>query len=388
MKYTALVLKNLVRSKRRTFLTVLSIAVSLFIFSALVSIPSVANEILGNSASSTRIATHNKAGLAYAIPIAYKQRIATVPHVEVVVPESWFGGVYHEVYDQFPNLAADPEDVDKMWPDWGISPEQFAQFKKIRTACLVGGDTMKKFHLHLGQQIQLRGTLYPFNVTLTIVGTIGGKAPPDFLLFRRDYLEEAIKAGKVEGTPSEGVVDNIWVKVDKPENVPQVIAAIDEGFANSSAETISESEAAFIGSFMEQYRTFFRMAELLGFIVVLTIGLVAANTAAMSIRERRGEIAVMRSMGFPSRTILSLLLAESLLIGLIGGVIGCGSAYLVLKAFSIGNMGGGPLGSIRMPPVILVETLLVAALIGLLSAIVPASSAARRNIVDALRTVA
>ena len=379
MKYTALVFKNLVRSKRRTFLTVLSIAVSLFIFSALVSIPTVANEILGNTASSTRIATHNKAGLAYSIPVAYKQRIVSVPHVEVVVPESWFGGVYHEVYDQVPNLAADPENVDKMWPDWGISAEQFEQFKKIRTAALVGGDTMKRFHLHVGQQIQLKGTLYPFNVTLQIVGTISGKAPPDFLLFRRDYLEEAA------GRP--GIVDNIWVKVDKPENVPQVIAAIDEGFANSSAETISESEAAFIGSFMEQYRTFFRMAKLLGFIVVLTIGLVAANTAAMSIRERRGEIAVMRSMGFPSRTILSLLLAESLLIGLIGGVIGCGSAYLVLKGFSIGNVGG-PLGAIRMPPLVLGETLVVAALIGLFSAMVPASSAARRNIVDALRTVA
>jgi len=379
MKYTALILKNLIRSKRRTFLTVLSIAVSLFIFSALVSVPTVADQILGNTASSTRIAMHNKAGLAYSIPVAYKQRVVTLPHVEVVVPESWFGGVYHEVSDQFPNLAADPEQVDKMWPDWGISPEQFEQFKKIRTAALVGEETMKRFHLHLGQQIQLRGTLYPFNVTLQIVGTIGGKAPPNFLLFRRDYLEEAA------GRP--GIVDNMWIKVDKPENVPQVIATIDEGFANSSAETLSESEAAFIGGFLDQYRTFFRMAELLGFIVVLTIGLVAANTAAMSIRERRGEIAVMRSMGFPSRTILSLLLAESLIIGLIGGVIGCGSAYVLLKVFSVGNVGG-PLGTIRMPPSILVETLIVAALIGLFSAMVPASSAARRNIVDALRTVA
>jgi putative ABC transport system permease protein len=379
MKYTALVFKNLIRSKRRTFLTVLSIAVSLFIFSALVSIPTVANQILGATASSTRIATHNKAGLTYSIPIAYKQRIVTIPHVEVVVPESWFGGVYHEVYDQFPNLAADPENVDKMWTDWGISSEQFENWKKIRTAALVGTGTMKKFGLHVGQQIQLKGTLYPFNVTLTIVGTVAGKAPPDFLIFRRDYLEEAA------GRP--GIVDNMWVKVDKPENVPQVIAAIDEGFANSSAETLSESEASFIGGFIDQYRTFFRMAEILGFIVVLTIGLVAANTAAMSIRERRSEIAVMRSMGFTSRTILSLLLAESLLIGLIGGIIGCGSAFIVLKVFSVGNVGG-PIGSIHMPPVILAEALVVAALIGIFSALVPASSAARRSIVDALRTVA
>jgi putative ABC transport system permease protein len=379
MKYLALVFKNLLRSKRRTFLTVLSIAVSLFIFSALVSIPTVANQILGATASSTRIATHNKAGLAYNIPVAYKQRIATLPHIEAVLAESWFGGVYHEVYDQFPNLAVDPEQVDVMWPDWGISKEQFEDWKKIRTACLVGAGTMKKFGLHLGQQIQLKGTFYPFNVTLRIVGVMSGKAPPDFLLFRRDYLEEAA------GRP--GFVGNMWVKVDKPESVPQTIAAIDEGFANSSYETLSESEAAFFGSFMESYKTFFRMAEILGFIVVLTIGLVAANTAAMSIRERRGEIAVMRSIGFSSRTILSLLLTESLLIGLIGGVIGCGAAFIVLKAFSVGNLGG-PLGTIRMPPVVLGETLVIAALIGVFSAIVPASSAARRNIVDALRTVA
>ena len=144
----------------------------------LVSVPTVADQILGDTASSTRIVTHNKAGLAYSIPIAYKQRIVAIPHVEVVVPESWFGGVYHEVSDQFPNLAADPDQVDLMWPDYGISKEQFEQFKKIRTACLVGGETMKRFHLHLGQQIQLRGTLYPFNVTLNIVGTFSGKAPP------------------------------------------------------------------------------------------------------------------------------------------------------------------------------------------------------------------
>jgi putative ABC transport system permease protein len=379
MKYFALVFKNLMRSKRRTLLTVLSIAVSLFIFSALVSLPTVANKILGDTASSTRIASHNKAGLTYNIPIAYKQRIAAVPHVEAVVAESWFGGIYHEVSDQFPNLAVDPEQVDVMWPDWGISKEQFDQFKKIRTACLVGGGTMKRFHLHLGQQIQLKGTVYPFNVTLTIVGKISGKAPPDFLLFRRDYLEEAA------GRP--GFVGNMWIRVDKPENVPQVIAAIDEGSANSSYETLSESEAAFLGNFMQMYRTFFRMAELLGFIVVLTIGLVAANTAAMSIRERRGEIAVMRSIGFRSRTILTLLLSESLLIGLLGGLIGCGTAFIVLKIFSIGNLGG-PLGSISMPPMVLVEALIVSVLIGILSAIAPASSAARRNIVDALRTVA
>ncbi|MGC1676068.1 MAG: ABC transporter permease, partial [Candidatus Binataceae bacterium] len=189
MKYVALVLKNLLRSKRRTILTIFSIAVSLFIFSALVSLPSVANQILSDSASSTRISCHNKAGLTYSMPEAYKQRIAATPHVEAVTPESWFGGIYHEVSDQFPNLAVDPDTAEAMWPDWGVSKESWKKFESLRTACLVGSGTMKRFKLHEGQQIILRGTVYPFNVTLDIVGVMhGGNAPANFLIFRRDYL--------------------------------------------------------------------------------------------------------------------------------------------------------------------------------------------------------
>ncbi|HEV3114745.1 MAG TPA: FtsX-like permease family protein [Candidatus Binataceae bacterium] len=380
MRYAMLVLKNLMRSRRRTILTIISIAVSLFIFSALVSLPTVANELLAESASSVRIAVHNKAGLTYALPESYKTRIAATPHVAAVLGESWFGGIYHEVSDAFPNLAVDPEAAEALWTDWDISRQSFADFRKIRTAALVGPGTMKQFGLHVGQQIMLRGTIYPINVTLKIVGTTGGKAPPNFLIFRRDYLEEAI------GRP--GFVSIYWVRADSAAAVPALIASLDEEFANSTAETQSESEAAFMNGFMENYRAFFTLAEVLGLIVVISIALVAANTAAMSIRERRAEIAVMRSLGFSSRLILSLLLAESLIIGLLGGLLGCGSAYLLLKVYSAGSPAAGPLSAIRMPPVVLAETLAVAVLIGLLSALVPARAAARQNIVDALRAVA
>src|ERR1700687_5509405 len=147
MKYASLVFKNLLRSKRRTILTVLSIAVSLFIFSALVSIPTVANQILSDTASSTRIATHNRAGLAYSIPVAYRQRIVAIPHVEAAMAQSWFGGVYHELYDQFPNFAVDHEQIEKVYSNWALNREAIEQFKKIRTACLVGTEEMKRFHL-------------------------------------------------------------------------------------------------------------------------------------------------------------------------------------------------------------------------------------------------
>ena len=375
MKFLALTLKNLFRNKRRTALTVFSIAVSLFIFSALVSLPTVANQILADSASSTHIVTHNKSGLAYEIPVAYKPKIAAVPHVQAVVAMAWFGGILHDVNDQFPNMAVDADQAEQMWSDWGVTPGQWEQFRKIRTACIVSDDTMKRFNLHIGQQIILKGTLYPFNVTLNIVGVFTAKAASTILYFRRDYLEEA--------NHGHAYVDEMWERIDNSSNVAPTIAAIDEIFANSSAETQSESEAAFLGGFVKQFRVIFNMAKVLGFVVVITIGLVAANTAAMSIRERRSEIAVMRSLGFSTGTILSLLLTESFVIGLFGGLFGCGSAFVVLHLVSApGQM------EISMPPAILAETLAAAALIGILSAWFPARAAARMNITEALRTVA
>jgi putative ABC transport system permease protein len=380
MKWLGLLFKNLRRNRRRSLLTVLSIAVSLFIFCALASVPVVANQILADSASSLRVACHNKAGLAYSLPQAYKQIIAATPHVVAVVPESWFGGIYREAKDQFPNLAVDPEQIDVMWPDWGMSKQAVEQFKELRTACLVGPATMKRFNWHVGQQIMLRGTIYNFNLALNIVGTLGGKAPPSFLFFRRDYLEEAA------GEP--GFVDNYWVRVDQSSSVPKVITALDARFANSSAETLSESEAAYISGFIKNYRLFFKLAEVLGIIVVVTIGLVAANTAAMSIRERRGEIAVMRAMGFPARVILVMVVAESVLMALLGGLLGCGAAYLTFKLFQVGTDAMGPLSGIHVSLPIIGETMVLAVLLGIVSAFVPAYAAARRNIVDALRLVA
>src|ERR1700745_3862471 len=169
MKYLKLVLKNLLRSRRRTILTILSIAVALFIFSVLVSLTSFANQFLADTASSVRILCRTKMGLGYPLPVAYKPRIAAIPHVVAVAPLVIYGGIYHEVSDQFPSVATEAKEID-MWSDWGLTGVD--EFKKIKTACLVAEGTMRRFNLHVGQHIQLRGTVYPFNVTLTIVGNI------------------------------------------------------------------------------------------------------------------------------------------------------------------------------------------------------------------------
>jgi putative ABC transport system permease protein len=377
MKFVQLVLKNLLRNRRRTVLTVLSIGVSLFIFSALISLPTVANQILVDTASSVRIATHNRAGLAYELPAAYQRHIEAIPHVLAVSPESWFGGIYHEAYDQFGNESVDPNTAEEVWPDWGVTHEQWERFRKLRTACLVGTSTMKRFNFHVGQQIMLRGTYYHFPVTLTIIGELKGKAPRDFLIFRRDYLEEVAHHSPF--------IDIFWLRVDKAENVGAVINAIDREFANSSAETHSESEASFNASFIGSFRIFLQMAEILGVVVIITIAFVCANTAAMTMRERRSEIAVMRVLGFTPGTVLWLLLGESVAIGLMGGAFGCSVGYLALGAFAnaVPSLGGLPI--LQMPPQVVVETLVAAALIGILSALIPARVAAQESIVETLR---
>jgi putative ABC transport system permease protein len=379
MKFVRLVLKNLTRNKRRTILTVFSIAVSLFIFSAMMSLPALASRILAAQASSLRVVCHNKAGLAYSLPQAYRQRLIKIPHIEAVSAWSWFGGIYREPTDQFPNFAVDHEQIEALWPDWGLSSDAVAAFKKERMACLVGQANLKRFNWKVGQQIILRGTIFPVNLTLHIVGVLGDKAAPNFLVFRRDYLDEAF------GRP--WFVTMYWIRTDRAESIAPVIAAVDETFANSDAETQSESEATFLANFMSTYRSIFTMAEVLGVIVVITIGLVAANTAAMSIRERRREVAVMRSIGFDRNVILSMLLSESVIIALTGCLLGAGGAYVALRVLTLASSALGPFGLILMPASVIAQSLAVAVVIGLLSGFVPARSASRQNIVDALRMV-
>jgi putative ABC transport system permease protein len=381
-KYLNLILKNLFRNRRRTVLTILSIAVSIFIFSALASVPTAVNQVLSNVASSRRLVVHNRAGLPYGLPPAYLPKILALPHVEAAVAQSWYGGIYHEVTDEFPNWTLDTDGVEKVFSDWGVSEQGWRDFKSERRACLVGAETMKRFHFKIGQQLMLRPSIpdYP-EVQLQIVGILGHKAPPDILVFRRDYLQEALKAS----TGQVPFTDSMWVMPDSHATTSQVAKEIDESFANSSAETQTETEKSFFASFLSNYRLIFDMAEWLGLIVVVTIGLVAANTASMSIRERRGEIALMRSLGFSSSGILWMLLGESAAIAILGGVIGCIGALLVLNGARLGGLG--PLSTIRMPPLVLAEAMVIAIGIGFLSAWVPARSAARRNIVDTLRAI-
>ena len=357
-------------------LTISSIAASLFVFSALMSAPTVIRQILAQESLSLRIVTHNKAGIFYSLPATYKRRIAMTPHVLAVSGEDIFGGVYRDPAEQLPAVAVDPTGVEDMWPEWKVSHDTLAEFLKSRSACLIGRHTARRYGWRLGDRIVLKGLIMPIQVTLDIVGVLPGhSAPDDAIIFRLDYLDELM------GHPNR--VNFFWVKVDGSESIPVVIGALDEMFENSIASTESESEISFIGQFLAGYRSFLKLSEILGLIVIVSMGLVAANTAAMSVRERRREVAVMRSIGFTSNALLAMLLGESVILSTVGGLVGCATAYLVLKfglpAFNI--------NTIPMLPRLIVYGTGVAATMGIVCAIIPAFSTARGNIVESLRGV-
>ncbi len=373
-------LLNLMRNRRRTILTVLDIGVSVFVLSVLMSLPGIADRVLRDRASSLRVISHSKAGPLYVLPESYGPRIASRPHIQAVSAFTLFLGIYHLPSDQFPNAAIDHEQLEAIWPDWGISSAAANEFKARRTACLVGPALMERFHWQIGQQIILRGTIYPVDLTFQIAGELGDRAPPPILLFRRDYLEEA--------TAHRAQVNMYMAKVDDSRAIPGVIEDIDQMFANSGADTRTETELAFFANMIGNFRSLFAIAKAVALIVALTITLVTANAAAMSIRERRAEIAIMRALGFRAPTILASLLGEGAVLGLVGGALGIAAAYAVLRWMSVGSAALGPLGlALRVPPRVMFETLTIALLIGAGSAVVPALSAVRRNSVDAIRNL-
>ncbi|HEY6419051.1 MAG TPA: ABC transporter permease [Candidatus Binataceae bacterium] len=381
MKYLSLVFRNLSRNKRRSLLTTLSITVSVFIFASLISLPGLINQVLRDRATSLRLICHSKASLLYMLPESYRRRIETVPHVQAVAGYSVFLGTYRDPATQIGILAIDDDHLREIFPDWGVSAEAEQKFRSMRTAGLVATALMKAYGWKVGDTIILRGSMYPVDLSLTIVGVLNEAAAGPRIIFRRDYMEELL------GRP--GTANLFWVKVDHSQSAPEVIAAIDEMFANSSHETATETEVALIknqiGSNLSLLVNGFKF---LAAIVTFTIALVAANTGAMAVRERRQEIAVMRAIGFTRRSIVWRMLVEGLTVGVTGGALGCGLAYL---GFTLLPHVSGALGPVAMAltlsPRIIAYSFMIAALIGAASWFVPTTLATRGDISSALRAI-
>jgi putative ABC transport system permease protein len=379
-KFLPLLLHNLMRNRRRTILTVFSIAVSVFIFAALMSLPAVVNQIMRDRANSLRVISYPKAGFSFQLPYSYARRIRSIPHVEAVAGETVFMGTYRDPKDLIPSVALDPEQVEEIWPDWEITRQAADQFRAVKSGALVGVTLMRRFRWHVGQNVILHGTVFPIDVQVTIVGTISGTAPSVALLFRRDHLDELL------GRP--GTVNLFWAKVDSSQSIPQVMAEIDERFANSAAETRTESELGISMSRMGGLKVLLDGARIFAVIVMFVIALVAANTAAMAVRERRHELAIMRSLGYTRARLIGLIATEGLLIGVTGGLAGCAIAMGALRLLPYASRSLGMFAFIiQLSPGVVAESFIAAALIGLGSSLVPASNATRGDIAPSLRAL-
>lgn len=381
MKFLRLIIKNVGRNKRRTVLTILSVAVSVFLLATMQAVIAALGGISELTGGEYRVIVRRNTSIADSMPEAYRQKIEQVPGVVATCPSNWFGGIYKEDKPQymFAQFFVDPKTLFDVQFESEISAEEKAAFQRERTAAVVGKKLADKYGWKLGDVIELKGAIYPLDVRLTLRGIYTGPHDTSFY-FHRDYVEEAF------GNP--GNVGQYRVRIDSPDNAARVMEQIDSMFKNSAAPTKTETEAAFAASFVSMLGNVKGLITGVGLIVVFTITLIGANTMAMSTRERFTEVAVMKALGFRPATILTLLLSEAVLIALLGGVLAVVAATVFYQFVGLGDMLAIFLQNFKIGADTIAIALAASALIGLVSGGIPAWNAARIKIVDGLRRVA
>ena len=382
MKFLGLIWGNLQRKKLRTALTLLSILVAFLLFGFLCAIKEafVAGVKL---AGADRLVVRHKVSIIQLLPSSYEQRIANTEGVAAVSPQTWFGGIYQDPKNFFASIPVDPEKFLDMFREYLLPPEQKEAWLKTRNGAIVGRTLLDRFKWKIGDHIPITSPIWgqPKDQThwdFEIVGVYdGAKKNTDTsgMFFRYDYFDEARTRGK-------GEVGWFMVRVRDPNQAAEIARKIDEEFANSPAETKAEPEGAFAAGFAQQVGDIATIVTAVLGAVFFTILLVAGNTMGQAVRERTEEIGVLKAMGFTNRLVLLLVLAESSVIAVVGGVIGLGFAWLIISAKNpVPNL----LPVFYLPPRdVLIGAMIIVAL-GLSAGVLPAVQAMRLRIAEALR---
>jgi putative ABC transport system permease protein len=378
MKYLPLLFANLFRRKVRTTLTVGSFAVALFLFCLLVTIRGAFNQGV-EAAGADRLLIINKVSMIQPLPISYRDQVRKVPGVKDVTYANWFGGVYQDEKNFFAQFAVDHETYRDVYTEFVVPDDQWAAFLKDKQGAIVGKVTADRYGFKVGDVVPIKGGGIPGDFHFNVHGIYTGKRPNDDLTqfwFRWDYLKE------IAPPYYQNYAGWYTVRVAPGADVVQVTKAIDETFANSAWETRTQSESAFMASFVEQMGNIELLMGAIGSVVFFTLLLVTGNTMAISVRERTGELAVLKTVGFTDRAVLGLVMAESLLLAALGGGLGIGLA----KAFTLGgDPTNGMLASFYLPPSGIALGGTLAFSVGVLAGLLPAVSAMRLQVVDALR---
>ena len=386
MKYLPFILRNLGRNKLRSLLTASAIALAIALVCILRTMPAGMDSFLTSIASNARVSTHNEAGMVYTMPYSYLQKVRAIPGVVAALSWQWFGGAIDLSKGvAFPNFAVDPDDFGKVYEDWNIAAPALEDFRKYRDAALVGRATLEKQGWKIGDVVTLQSTVFPMQLSFRIVGEIPNPRAVQFY-FQREYLVQSFQAN---GTPLDST-GMIWSRIDDPDRVEPIMRQIDEMFRNSEAETASETEKSFFGNFFSSLKGIVAVIQIVAGIVTLCIVFIAANTASMSVRERVGEIAILKAIGFRKKIVFSTLLAEAAVLstvaGFAGALVSLGLTLMLRKLTSSGPQLG-PLTGFIVTDAILIQALFLAFLIGILSGWLPALGASRRSVAQTLREV-
>lgn len=383
MKFIGLVFKSAKRSKRRTLLTVMSVAIAVFLFASLRAVIDGFNAG-AEASSSTRLVTIRSTSLIFSMPTSHAEAIKATPGVTDLTWANWFGGIYKDPRNFFANFAVDAESYLRMYPEVSLPPDQRTAFLEDRTGCIVGDGLARRYDFKVGDKITLMVGIpiygrqdYDFTVR-GIYKSTGAAVDNQTMVFHWKYVDER---SLVKGQAGWYVL-----KIANPDQATAIAQAVDQQFANSANETKTQTEQQFQASFIGMFGNMNLLLGSIALAVVITTLFVAANTMAMSVRERTTEIAVMRTLGFQSGTIFLLIAGEGLLMAIVGGIIGIGLARWIVNPDFL--QAGGFIPEIRVNNLNVLVGLLLSVLIGIVAGLIPATLASRLKIVDALRRVA
>ena len=378
-RYLPLILKNALRSRRRSILTICSVAASLCLLGVLMAIYHAFYFGEATPAQALRLVTRNRISLATVMPISYRQKILQVPGVREVMVMQWFGGVYKDPKNVFARFAVEPARLFTLYPEYITSEEEKKAFIRERTACMIGRAIAEKYNIKLGDRLTLAGDIFPVTLEFTVRSIYDSVDNNETMYFNLDYLFESLPAGRRDFAGTFNIL------ADSPSSVSGIAKGVDDTYRNATIQTRTETEQAFqLGfiSFLGNVKVF--LLSICG-AVTFTILLVSANTMAMSVRERVREVGVLKTLGFTNVSILGIILGEAAFLSLIGGIIGCimavGLTYLVRQAPAFIMQ----LKTLTLEPSVAALILLAGVVIGVASAFIPAWNASRTPILDSLR---
>ncbi len=381
-RFLPLILKNTLRNRRRSLLTVSSVAASMCLLGVLFALYRALFLSPPAPGQELRVITYHRVSLTQSLPASYEDKIRRVPGVRETSVWQWFGGSYKDARDRrnfFARFGVEPAPFLRIHNEFTMPEDQKKAFVSSRTGAIASATLADKFGWKPGERITLVGDIFPVTLELTLVGIYEDAVKSESLYFNHEYLRQSMRG------PRKDQIAAVSIQCDDADAVPRVSAAVDKLFENSTAQTRTESEQAFALSFLSMVGNIKLFLLVICAAVTFTILLVSGNTMAMTVRERSREVGILKTLGFPNGTILAMILGEAALISLFGGLLG-----VILASFIAYGVRQAPaflqaMKTLSITPSVALFCLAFSMVIGVFSSLIPAAGAARTSILDALR---